>query len=238
MSELFYTIHPAVFEKFPGYVRGVVVAHDVTNGASPAELLALLRAEEAALRTRLTLEHILEHPRIQAWRDVYRAIGIRPAEYRPSPEALARRVLRGDALPAINTLVDIGNLISLRHLVPAGGHAIDKLTQDIALRPAAGSEDFVALGSDVLEHPEAGEFIFVEGSVVLTRRWVWRQSQHTLTLPDTRAIEFNIDALPVVPAAEVKEICAAVIELVQRFCGGHARAEILSADNPRIRLGA
>ena len=35
-----YSISPEVFARFPGYVRGVVIAYEVTNGASPAELVA------------------------------------------------------------------------------------------------------------------------------------------------------------------------------------------------------
>jgi DNA/RNA-binding domain of Phe-tRNA-synthetase-like protein len=132
--------------------------------------------------------------------------------------------------------VDIGNIISLRYLIPAGGHAMDGLTQDIFLRLANGSEDFIAFGSDVLEHPNPGEIIFVEGNVVLTRRWVWRQSQHTLTLPETRSIEMNIDLLPPASAAELDAISKDMIDLITRFCGGHSRVEILSADHPKISL--
>jgi DNA/RNA-binding domain of Phe-tRNA-synthetase-like protein len=205
--KLTYSIHEDVFKKFPGFVRGVVLAYDVKNGPSPDELIRELRAEEEALRKKITIETIIEHPGIKAWREAFRSLGMKPSEFRPSIEGLARRVLHGDPLPAINTLVDIGTLISLRYLVPAGAHAIDVLTQDIALRPATGTEVFTALGSDVVEHPNPGEIIFVEGEVVLTRRWVWRQSNHTLTLPETTAIEFNIDALPLIPLPEVDDIC-------------------------------
>jgi len=236
MKQINYTVHQDVFSHFPFFLRGVVLAYDVTNSATPAELAAMLRAEEQALRGRLSLETLTEHPRIKAWREAFRSLGYKPSEYRPSIEALARRVLRNDPLPAINTLVDIGNLISLRHLLPAGGHAVDQLTQDIALRPADGTEDFVALGSDELEHPQPGEIIFVEDRVVLTRRWVWRQSRHTLTLPETRAVEVNIDALPPVSVEEVEGICQEVMDLIQRFCGGRLRYEILSAQKQTINL--
>jgi DNA/RNA-binding domain of Phe-tRNA-synthetase-like protein len=78
--------------------------------------------------------------------------------------------------------------------------------------------------------------IFAEGNTVLTRRWTWRQAQHTLTLPETTAIEFNVDGLPPVTVNEVEQACAEVVELVQRFCGGRARVETLSEGNPSISL--
>lgn len=231
-----YTVHEEIFRRFPGYVRGVVVAHGVANGPSPPELDELLREAEQSVRDRLTLDNLIENPRIGAWRDAYRSFGAKPSEYRSSIEAMARRALRGDRLPSINALVDIGNVVSLRHLLSAGGHAIDVLTGDIELRFARGSEVFVPFGTTTPEHPLAGEVIFTEGETVLTRRWTWRQAHHTLTLPDTTAIEFNVDGLPPVGRGEVETACEELAGLVQRFCGGAIRVKILSPVDPVISL--
>ncbi len=236
MKELTYTISKEIFERFPGYVRGVVIAEDVRNGPSPEKIGELMRAAEDSLRGRLRLEGVTEEPRIKSWREAYRSLGVKPSEYRSSIEALARRALRNDPLPSINALVDIGNLVSLRHLIPAGGHAIDVLTGDLSLRPARGDEAFVPFGSDQTEHPLPGEIVFVDADIVLTRRWTWRQANHTLTLPETRAIEFNLDGLPPVPPAEIEQACEEVLDLVREFCGGRLRYELLSRDNPKIRL--
>jgi DNA/RNA-binding domain of Phe-tRNA-synthetase-like protein len=231
-------IAPEIFARYPGYVRGIVVAQGVSNGPSPEGLVRLLREAEASVRDRLTLEGIAEQPRIKSWREAYRAFGSKPSEFRSSIEALARRALRHDLLPSINALVDIGNVVSLRHLLPAGGHAIDVLAGDIALRLATGQETFVPFGSDQTEHPLPGEVVFVEGEIVLTRRWTWRQATHTLILPETHAIEFNVDGLPPVSPAEVVQACGELLELVQRFCGGTARQEILTQEHPRMLLTA
>ena len=238
MEDLYYTIAGEVFDQFPGYARGVVLAHDVTNGASPPELVALLRAAEASVRERLSLDGLAEHPRIGSWRQAYRSFGAKPSKFRSSIEALVRRALRNQELPSINALVDVGNVLSLRYLVPTGGHAIDVLSGDIALRPATGEERFVPFGSQEVEHPLPGEIIFAEGDTVLTRRWTWRQANHTLTLPTTTAIEFNVDGLPPVPVSEVEEICQEVMRLVEQFCGGRTRYDILTRDNPRTCLAA
>jgi DNA/RNA-binding domain of Phe-tRNA-synthetase-like protein len=236
MRDLSYSVSAEIFARYPGYIRGVVVAHDVANGPSPPELVRSLRDAEESVRTRVTLERLAEEPRIKAWREAYRLFGAKPAEFRSSVEAMARRALRGDELPAINTLVDIGNVLSLRHLVPAGGHAIDVLTGDIELRFATGREEFVPFGTEQMEHPLPGEVIFVEGETVLTRRWTWRQANHTLTLPETQAIEFNVDGLPPVTPAEIETACGELAEMVRRLCGGRSRTYLLTAATPRISL--
>jgi DNA/RNA-binding domain of Phe-tRNA-synthetase-like protein len=236
MRELYYSIAAEIFARFPGYVRGVVLAYGVTNGDSPDEVVSMLRDAEASIHQKLKIDTIAEHPRIRSWREAYRSFGAKPSEFRSSIEAMARRALRSDPLPSINTLVDIGNAVSLRRLVPTGGHSIDVLAQDISLRPAKGDETFTPFGSDEPESPLAGEIIFVEGNTVLTRRWTWRQANHTLMLPATKAVEYNIDGLPPIPVAEVEEVCREVLDLVRRFCGGRARCEMLTRENPRIKL--
>jgi DNA/RNA-binding domain of Phe-tRNA-synthetase-like protein len=231
-----YSIAEEVFAAFPGYRRGVVVAHGVSNGASPPELAAMLRAEEAAARQRLSLETLTAEPRLASWREAFRRLGYKPGDFRPSIEALLRRVLKGQGLPAINALADIGTIVSLRHLLPVGGHAIDVLAQDIALRPASGAEEFVPFGTEEAEHPAAGEFIFAEGGTVLTRRWIWRQANHTLLLPGTTAVEINLDALPPVPDEALRQAARDVMELVGRFCGGSCRSAVLSRESPAMGL--
>lgn len=236
MSAPAYSIDAEVFRKYPGYVRGIVIGRGLSNPASPPELLQLLREAEASVKSRLAVETIAEAPRIRSWREAYRAFGAKPAEHRASIEALARRALKGDPLPSISSIVDIGNLISLRHLVPAGAHAIDVLRGDIALRPATGSESFVAFGSEKLEHPLAGEIVFVEGDTVLTRRWTWRQAKHTLVESSTSAIVFNVDCLLPVMADEAAQACAEAEALMGKFCGGTYRRALMSASSPRIEL--
>jgi len=236
MSPLYYTISPDIFRKYPGYVRGVVLATGVHNGESPEALVRLLRQAEESVRARLNLETLAEQAAFKSWREAFRAFGAKPADFRPSIEAMARRVLRGDPLPSINTIVDIGNVISLRYLLPAGAHAIDHLTRDISLRLADGTENFIALGSEELEHPLPGEVIFAEGSTVLTRRWVWRQGNHTLTLPESTAIEFNVDGMPPTSRDVVEEAGKDSAGLISQFCGGQLHWEVLTEAHPRMQL--
>ncbi len=229
-----YSIDASVFTLFPGYMRGIVIVNDVHNGISDPRLIALLREVEAQVRGKYAIESLTDHPRIEAWREAYRRFGAKPSKFRPSMEALLRRVLHGEQLRSISTLVDIGTIISLRHLVPSGGHAIDGVQGDLCLRPAWGSETFTAFGSDIEEHPEPGEIVFTEGHTVLTRRWTWRQAAHTLLVQDSTAVEFNVDGLPPVSLTDVEAACAEIAELIKTYCGGSIRTQILSEQSPTL----
>lgn len=236
MKSIVYTITEDVFSLFPDYVRGVVVLKDVRNGPSPAELVALLREAEERVRSEVDPDRVSEHPRIASWREAFRKTGVKPAEFRSSIEAMVRRVMKGNELPSISALVDIGNVLSLRYLVPTGGHSLDDVQGDIALRFATGEETFIPFGEEKEEHPLKGEIIFAEGDTVMTRRWSWRQGVHTLTLPETKFLEFNVDGLPPVSRGDVEAVCGEVMDLASRFCGGTGRYSLLTRSTPSMTL--
>jgi len=233
-----YSITDDIFSKFPDYCRGVVIAHNISNGSSPDELITRLRTAESTLCAQLNPENIISYPKIESWREAYRTLGINPGKYRPSMEAMIRRVLKQNPLPNISKIVDICNLISIQNQVPIGAHAIDVVTQNIMLRFATGEEVFEPFGSDTIEHPTPSEIIFVEGNTVLTRRWTWRQAKHTLVVPETISVEINVDGLPPITRQDIERICVEIAALVQEYCGGQAAYDILSKDNPSIQLTA
>ena len=51
-------------------------------------------------------------------RILFRAAGCDPTRYRPSSEALLRRILKGEEIPAIHPLVDLSNTLSAELAVP------------------------------------------------------------------------------------------------------------------------
>ena len=233
---LHYSIAEEIFLQYPSYVRGVVLAHGVHNHPSPEVLIQLLRLEESAIRATLQIETITQHPHIASWRSAFQSAGIKAGKFRPSMESMIRRILKKQDIPSINTLVDIGNIISLRHMVPVGGHAIDQLQGNLSLRYATGQESFIPFGSNKEENPEPGEIIFVENNTVLTRRWTWRQANHSLTLPSTTAIEFNIDGLAPLSIDAVSKIGEETIELIKTFCSGKIAYKVLTKDSPQITI--
>jgi DNA/RNA-binding domain of Phe-tRNA-synthetase-like protein len=237
MSGKDYTVADAVFESFPDYVRGVVIAHGVANRPSPPELVKMLRQAEDSVRESVKPDELAANPHIASWREAFKALGMRPSDFRPSMDAMARRVLKNQQLPSISTLVDIGNVLSLRHFVPIGGHAIDVLVEGMALRPAGGQERFMAFGSSEEESPKRGEFILADGDIVLARRWIWRQAQHTLLLPTTTALAINVDCLPPLGEADVRTLCAELQAIVAHFCGGTSTLAVLSRHHRRLSLG-
>ena len=72
-----------------------------------------------------------DDPVVSATRRMYRQVGWEPTKYRPSSEALVRRLIQGKGLYRINNLVDYGNLVSARFHIPMGLYDLDRVHGDI-----------------------------------------------------------------------------------------------------------
>ena len=238
---MLYHIDPVLFQKYPGYVRGLVIVRRAVNIESPIdEVQRMLLGAQKTIRQRTDLESPASHPNIAAWREAYRAFGAKPSEYPSSIEALVKRVRRGEDVPYINTLAAIGNSVSLRYLVPIGGHAIDVMSPDGELRLgfATGAEEFTPFSGRPLEHPLPGEVIFTYNtSTVLCRRWTWRQGQFSKLLRTTRAAVINVDGLPPVTRADVELICNDLSTLAGLYCGNApTEAKMLSEEQRVVEI--
>ena len=120
-----------IFDEFPGVRIGVIAAHGVDNGVENPEIGRLLEEEQRLVALNLAGVTVIEHPSIAPWREVYRKFGAKPKKYRSSIENLVRRLLKGATLPSINPLVDLYNVVSLRHLLPVGGEDLERTSGSI-----------------------------------------------------------------------------------------------------------
>lgn len=102
----------------------------VHNSESDGRLWEEIVAEEKSIRETVKLEQVNKWLPIQATRQAYKRFGKDPNRYRPSAEALRRRVLRGLPLYQVDTLVDLINLVSIRSGYSIGGFDADKIEGD------------------------------------------------------------------------------------------------------------
>ena len=100
---------------------------DVCNSEPDERLWQEIADEEKAVRETVKLEQINKWLPIQATRQAYKRLGKDPNLYRPSSEALRRRILRELPLYKVDTLVDLINLVSIRSGYSIGGFDVDKI---------------------------------------------------------------------------------------------------------------
>lgn len=192
---MIFTIDERLFEVFPGLRIGFLVCR-VDNTRYGEDLL---EAALARIRTGFGYEKPQDHPHVKAWRQAFNKLGISAAKYQSSVESLVRRALKGGAFPRVNPLVDLYNAISLEFLVPMGGHDLKTLDGNIFLGFADGNEPFTPMEGGEDEAADKGEVVYKDERSVLTRRWVWRQSDKDKVTAKTASVFMPIDVMEGLP---------------------------------------
>ena len=123
-----------------------VVECSVVNTVSDEQLWKEITEVETHIRTTCKLEDINKFPPIKATRQAYKRLGKDPNRYRPSAEALRRRILRELPLYKIDTLVDIINLLSIQSGYSIGGFDAGKIDGDLVLGVGREGEIYHGIG--------------------------------------------------------------------------------------------
>ncbi|HVN76232.1 MAG TPA: phenylalanine--tRNA ligase beta subunit-related protein [Thermoanaerobaculaceae bacterium] len=134
---------PAVRHELGGWVLWWA---DLEVRPGVQEALAAVRAAVAArARASHTAHALAEHPTAAAVRRLFRQAGCDPTRHRPSSEALLRRVLKGEELPAIHPLVDLNNCLSVELVVPACVMSCGAATPPFELRAGRPGESMLSM---------------------------------------------------------------------------------------------
>jgi DNA/RNA-binding domain of Phe-tRNA-synthetase-like protein len=93
----------------------------------------------------MQVETLSAHPAIAALRRLFKAAGCDPTRYRPSSEALLRRLLKGEAMPVISPLVDLNNCLSASLAVPCCVMAEETVSPPYVFRAGKPGESYESL---------------------------------------------------------------------------------------------
>ena len=228
MAEL--RIHKKIFQDYPTFIRGIVVAKGIQNRGHSAELESLLeRVVGEACMQPLDLKM---DPKTAVWREAHRQFGSNPNKFPPAHYALLKRIQKpGVKIPFINRVVAIMNYNSIVGVTPVGGDDLERAGQCLELCYATGNETFTPLGRpEAVEHPDPGEIIYVvvESGEVMCRRWNWRNGHHTRITEDTKTVVMNIDGLGEDSEARTMATRDRVAEMFETFCSAEVKTTMLS----------
>lgn len=119
---------------------------EVKNSYSSNGFWSEIEKEIELIKKNYRIDQINQRPCIAATRLVYKVLGKDPNRYRPSAEALCRRIVREIPLYRVSTLVDLINLVSIRSGFSIGGFDCDKIQGDVELGVGTTNDEFEAIG--------------------------------------------------------------------------------------------
>lgn len=143
-------ISSSIASLLPHVVIGLLQCK-VSNTSYNDELWTDIEDYSKQFKQTYQLADINQRETIAATREAYRKTGKEPNRYRPSAEALCRRLVKGESLYRISTIVDCINLISVKTGYSIGGFDRDSIIgNSLELGIGKAGEEFCAIGRGLL----------------------------------------------------------------------------------------
>ncbi len=135
------------FRKGAPYFKALLIEADVVNGPTSDELWAELERLSQRVHDSYEMAMVNKRPAIAATRQAYKTFGKEPNRYRPSSEALCRRMVKGLELYRTLTIIDLINMVSVASGHSIGGFDGDKIDGDtLTLGVGREGEPYEAIG--------------------------------------------------------------------------------------------
>jgi DNA/RNA-binding domain of Phe-tRNA-synthetase-like protein len=230
-----FRYHEDILARFPNLNAGVILARGLQNGPIPESLQAAYIDEQKAVLERIGSTPLSELASMSAWRSTFRQFGVEPTQYRTAAESLLRRLTKKGDIPSINTLVDIGNLVSIRYALPLAVMDASTMQGTLTVHFADGTERYTTLGESAIEHPDPGEVVFSdEAKVVYARRWCWRQSDQSAARETTTDAIITVEAQHVDGRKDVEAALNDLSNLLTEYAGENFQMGILGKQESAI----
>ncbi|GAC1350897.1 MAG: phenylalanine--tRNA ligase beta subunit-related protein [Ktedonobacteraceae bacterium] len=204
--------------RIPGVTFGMVTINGVTVHEGAERLWQRIETLCQQLAKEFALEKLSEYEQIAAVRALQKSFGFDPTRYRPSSEALLRRVLKGQGLYQINTAVDVNNLCSLEFLLPMCIYDLRHVKGQVVVRVGEPGEEYPGIGRQIFQ--AAHKVIIADDSGIMGS--TVSDSERTKVTTATTDILMAIYA----PAGKnpqlIQQYAAQAGQRMVEFNGGHA----------------
>lgn len=223
-----------LFETVPDLKFGILHYNRISLADAPGMLSGRINLFYEELKLDLADKPVTDFPGIAEWRKVWKAFGKDPGRYRPSAEALMRRLKKGETPSPINLGADLNNFISVREAVPCGLYDLDKITGPVEIRSGGEKDEYEGLNGRMnnlenllLTADSVGPF----GSPFV-------DSRRTPASTDTAHALHVIYLCPSLSVDEAAEMTRGIGKLFTSVTGGRFEPAVLHAGSPAADLSA
>lgn len=144
-----FNLSPQLCATIPNFKIGLINYRNIEIGAAPQMLKGRLQLFQESLFFELEDKNVTDYEGIREWRAIFKKTGKDPNRYRPSVEALYRRVKKQQFLHSVNSATDLNNFFSLQYEIPLGIYDLDQLSGDVSMRLGAEGEEYSGLNGRV-----------------------------------------------------------------------------------------
>jgi DNA/RNA-binding domain of Phe-tRNA-synthetase-like protein len=213
-------------EKLPAFKIGVIEYDDITISETPKMIKGRLQFFEQSLQFELETKAISDYPSLKEWRTIFKQIGTDPNKYRPSSEALYRRVKKGNSIISDNSAIDINNFFSLQYAIPFGIYNMETVKEPILISIGDESSQYDALNGRLVNMAEklvTSDAVGPFGSPIV-------DSKRTMITPTTKRALQIIYFTPSMSSENAMEMLRAVEKMFIQVHGGQViKSEVIES---------
>ncbi|MCZ8541935.1 B3/4 domain-containing protein [Psychrobacillus psychrodurans] len=123
----------SIVEIEPTFKIGIIHYTKIIVTSSPQMLKGRLQLFQEQLFFELDDKVVTDFDGIKEWRALWKKFGADPNRYRPSMEAMYRRIAKQNYITPMHSAVDVNNFFSMQYEIPMGIYDVAKIEGDITL---------------------------------------------------------------------------------------------------------
>lgn len=117
----------------PTFKIGIINYTKIIVTSSPQMLKGRLQLFQEQLFFEMDDKSVTDFDGIKEWRALWKKFGADPNRYRPSMEAMYRRITKQNYITPMHSAVDLNNFFSLQYEIPMGIYDVAKIHGNITL---------------------------------------------------------------------------------------------------------
>ena len=203
--------------RFPDLIALILQINNLTIRKKDDDLEKFKLQIINLVKNKYCLDTVKDHSTFRAYRNFYWKIKIDPTKNRPAAEALTRRILAGQEIPRINTLVDAYNLASINSGIALATFDTDVLNGNLFMRFAEEGEKFLGIGMKKPFVLKGGEIV-VSDEEKLIAIYPYRDSDTTKITEKTKNVTIVICGVPGLQKKALISASNLAEKYVLRFC--------------------
>jgi len=215
-------INSDVRDIFPDLHVLVNIIGDVTVKKANPHLEAFKETIIIETRNKYDMQSVKDELVFRAYRDFFWKVKVDPTKNRPAAEALIRRVLSGNPLPQINTIVDSYNLASIKTEIAIAAFDADRVSGNFIMRFADRGEEFLGIGMKKPMALQGGEIV-IQDEKKLVAIYPYRDAEDSKITDSTRNVILFYCGVPKISLEKLQAAMIVASGFITRFCGGTAK---------------
>ncbi|SDI83293.1 B3/B4 domain-containing protein [Natribacillus halophilus] len=224
------SLHPSLFQTVPTFKIGCISYTSVTIDTPPQELQGRIDLFQKTVELDLEEHPLTYYEGVKEWRQVFKQLGMDPGRYRPSHEALFRRLKQGKGFPSSDSsAIMLNNFFSAYYQIPIGLYDSDKLKESVEVRLGKETDEYEGLNGRI-NHMK-GKLTNVDHQGAFGSPIV--DSKRSAVTPETENILQLLYLPPSLSTDDANDLTESIGEMFRQIHSGYVKTAVLTEQQPQ-----